>query len=124
MLSMSLLEFIGLGDDLPPNWRGLTKSEPDEFPLLFRWVEFVRIPPEDLNLHFLVPLEWRSARRELVVVPWPESSLSHGRCERRTIPGWILPVFRLYRVIPGRRIPEPLQMGHSNVMAELLKEAG
>ncbi len=113
-----------MGVDLPPDWRELTKREPDEFPLLFRWVEFARIPPEDLNLPFLVPLEWRSTRRELVVVPWPKSPLSHGRCERRTIPSWILPAFRLYRVVPGRRIPEPLQMGHPNVTAELLKEPG
>lgn len=121
MPSLSLLELLALGDDLPPDWRDLTHQQPDEQPLLFRWVEFVRVPPQALVLHFLVPLEWRDVKRELVVVPWSGNSATHGANEQLVIPGLILPYFRLYRTVEGQALPRPLQMVHPHLNLDLRK---
>lgn len=123
MYSLSLLEFLSLGDGLPVDWRALTRVLPDAEPLLFRWVEFALVPPRELACQFLVPLEWRETRQELVVVPWPGNTAAPYRaCDRLVIPKLLLPCYRLYRAVPGQHVPEPLQLDHPNVHGEILRE--
>lgn len=119
MSSLSFLELLALGDDLPVDWRSLIPGHSEERPLLFRWLEFCRIPPEELALHFLIPMDWRTSRRELVVVDWLADPVSHGDRTQRVIPADMLPYFRIYRLVPGQRIPQPVQVDHSHFHPEL-----
>lgn len=115
MLSLSMLELLGLGHELPEDWRQLILGSPDEHPLLFRWLEFVHLPPPDLTSHFLVPLEWHATTTHLVVVPWAGSVSNGVQPERHVINAGLLRYFRLYREVPGVRVPQPLQMAHHHV---------
>lgn len=122
MLScLSLFELLALGGDLPEDWRHLTRTMPDEHPLLFRWLEFARVTPPELARHFWIPLEWRGIQRELVVVPWSGSTTTIVTCQRLVIPAADLAYFRLYRTVGGRPHPEPLQADHPHFHPELRK---
>lgn len=117
MLSLSMLELLGLGHELPEDWRQLTRKYPDDYPLLFRWPEFVHLPPPELVGRFLVPLEWHASSASLLVTPWPVSVPSGHAPERRVLPANLLPYFRLYREVPGMRVPQPLQVDHRHVQS-------
>lgn len=124
MPSLSLLELLALGDDLPADWRSLTRAMPDERPLLFRWLEYTRVTPLELALHFFIPLEWHATQGELVVMRWSGYDFGQQvKAERQVVPGHILPYFRLYHLVQGMRIPQPLQVDHPHFHPEL-RQAG
>lgn len=127
MTPLSLLELLALGNYMPREWcdlaHGLRDGQPDVFPLLFRWLEFVQAPPRELVLHFLVPLEWRDIRHELVVMPWSGNADTYGAGHQLVISGVDLAYFRLYQVVPGLRLPQPLQTGHPHLKLGL-RQAG
>lgn len=110
-MSLSLLELRGLGDELPARWRLLVTQRPElelVEPLLFRDPVMATRLGGLFRSRFLLPDTMLMTQGMLVVIPW-DSQEGRGQPEERLMLHIsLLDHFRLFRQIPGIRVPVAL----------------
>lgn len=110
-MSLSLLELRGLGEALPVRWRLLADQRPDleqVEPLLYRDPVMATRLGGIFRSRFLLPEATLVTQGILVVIPW-DSQEGRGQPEERLMLHIsLLDHFRLFRQVPGMRVPVAL----------------